>query len=49
MGIEEKIEGIKEIGKGFGGERKMAVVKMEKRKGKIEVMRKKRRSSKNRG
>lgn len=41
MEVEAKIEEIKEIERGNGKERKMVIVKMEDRKGKMEVMRKK--------
>lgn len=41
IGGEARIEEIKEIGKGNGRERKMVIVKMEDRKGKMEVIRKK--------
>lgn len=36
-----KIEDIREIGKGTGKERRMAIVRLKDRKGKIEVMKKK--------
>lgn len=41
MKVTARIEEIKEIGKGNGKERKMVVVKIEDRKGKIEIMKKK--------
>lgn len=41
LGVGARIEEIKEIGRGNGKERKMMIIKMEDRKGKMEVMRKK--------
>jgi len=41
LGVSARIEEIKEIGRDNGKERKMVVVKMEDRKGKMEVMKKK--------
>lgn len=41
MEIVAKIENIREIGKGTGKERGMAIVRLKDRKGKIEVMKKK--------
>lgn len=41
LGMGARIEEIKDIGRGNGKERKMVIVKMEDRKGKMEVMRKK--------
>lgn len=41
MGVGARIEEIKEIGRGNGKERKMMIIKMEDRKSKMEVMRKK--------
>jgi len=41
LGVEARIEEIKEIGKENGKERRMAVVRMEHRKGKMEVMKRK--------
>lgn len=41
LGVGARIEEIKEIGRGNGKERKMMIIKMEDRKDKMEVMRKK--------
>lgn len=41
LGVGARIEEIKDIGSGNGKERKMVIVKMKDRKGKMEVMRKK--------
>lgn len=41
LGVEAKIEEIREIGGRNGKEKKMTVVRMEDRKGKMEIMRKK--------
>ncbi|EFN64892.1 hypothetical protein EAG_05339 [Camponotus floridanus] len=41
LGVGARIEEIKEIGRGNGRERRMAIVRMEDREGKLEVMRRK--------
>lgn len=41
LGLSARIEEIKDIGRGNGKERTIVIIKMEDRKGKMEVMRKK--------